>query len=152
MKDYRQEALLERFAPNSQCKLCGEPFFSECLYHEWGVCGRCANKITAAFIEKHTGEPDGRFDPAGYAKWRARHDARLALKPKKAIISATLRRDVFERDRYRCKHCGTHKRLCVDHVYPESRGGTLALENLQTLCVSCNNRKRDRIPPGAVKQ
>ena len=60
---------------------------------------------------------------------------------KKAPISPGLRTQVFERDEYRCKHCGTHKNLRADHIYPESKGGATTLENLQTLCHSCNSIK-----------
>lgn len=62
-------------------------------------------------------------------------------KPKKQVINQRLRTQVFERDEYRCKHCGTHKNLRADHIYPESKGGATTLENLQTLCHSCNSIK-----------
>jgi len=59
----------------------------------------------------------------------------------KKPISQQLRTKVFERDEYRCKFCGDHKDLTVDHIFPESKGGTLDLDNLQTLCRSCNSSK-----------
>lgn len=59
----------------------------------------------------------------------------------KKKIGHELRRKVFERDAYRCVHCGDHMDLSVDHIYPESKGGTLDMENLQTLCRPCNSRK-----------
>lgn len=52
-----------------------------------------------------------------------------------------LRTKVFERDAYRCVHCATHLSLTVDHIKPESKGGTLAFDNLQTLCRPCNSSK-----------
>ncbi len=61
--------------------------------------------------------------------------------PRKQVISQQLRTQVFERDAYRCKHCGTHKDLRADHIHPESKGGTTTLDNLQTLCASCNSKK-----------
>jgi hypothetical protein len=67
----------------------------------------------------------------------------------KANIPEPLRRAVFARDGYICLICGTASNLTIDHVYPEIRGGTLTLENLQTLCKSCNSRKRDRLPDQA---
>jgi 5-methylcytosine-specific restriction endonuclease McrA len=52
---------------------------------------------------------------------------------------------------YRCFGCG--KRECfpanilqLDHVLPQSRGGTAAFRNLQPLCVECGNAKGDRLP------
>lgn len=59
----------------------------------------------------------------------------------KKIIGNALRTKVFERDAYRCVHCTNHLDLTVDHIHPESKGGTLAFENLQTLCRSCNSSK-----------
>lgn len=60
---------------------------------------------------------------------------------KKKKISNKLRKQVFERDKYRCKHCETHLDLSCDHIHPESKGGETTLENLQTLCRSCNSKK-----------
>lgn len=60
---------------------------------------------------------------------------------KKQIIGNALRTKVFERDAYRCVHCATHLSLTVDHIKPESKGGTLDFDNLQTLCRPCNSRK-----------
>lgn len=61
--------------------------------------------------------------------------------PRKQVIGQSLRTRVFERDSYRCVHCGTHIDLCVDHIKPESKGGGLDFDNLQTLCRSCNSIK-----------
>lgn len=63
---------------------------------------------------------------------------------KKAFIPQGLRKQVFERDAYRCVRCHTHVDLCVDHIQPESKGGTLEMANLQTLCRSCNSAKGAR--------
>ena len=62
-------------------------------------------------------------------------------KASKKVIGQKLRTQVFERDQYRCLHCGTHKDLRADHIHPESKGGATTLENLQTLCAPCNSRK-----------
>ena len=60
---------------------------------------------------------------------------------RKKTIPQNLRTKVFERDAYRCLHCGAHLNLTVDHIKPESKGGTLDFDNLQTLCRPCNSRK-----------
>lgn len=65
--------------------------------------------------------------------------------PRKQVISQQLRTQVFERDAYRCRHCGTHKDLRADHIHPESKGGTTTLDNLQTLCASCNSKKGGKV-------
>ena len=62
----------------------------------------------------------------------------------KEQISRVIRKTVFERDAYRCVFCNSHIDLSVDHIKPESKGGTLAFENLQTLCRPCNSSKGAR--------
>lgn len=66
--------------------------------------------------------------------------------PAKKPIPPSLRKAVLERDAYRCRHCGSHIDLCVDHIYPESKGGPTEMGNLQTLCRPCNSRKGASIP------
>jgi hypothetical protein len=65
-------------------------------------------------------------------------------KYKKVPIPAALRWQVFERDDYTCQNCGSRKDLTADHIFPEVRGGVATLENLQTLCKSCNSSKGAR--------
>lgn len=62
----------------------------------------------------------------------------------KQPIPNDLRWAVWERDNFTCRHCGARRDLSVDHIVPESRGGAMALDNLQTLCRSCNSRKGAR--------
>lgn len=63
----------------------------------------------------------------------------------KQPIPAALRTQVFERDAYRCLVCTSHIDLCCDHIHPESKGGKTVLDNLQTLCRSCNSKKGARV-------
>jgi hypothetical protein len=63
---------------------------------------------------------------------------------RKREIPSALRWEVWERDDFRCRECGARRFLSVDHIKPESKGGTLCLENLRTLCSVCNGRKGDR--------
>lgn len=53
-------------------------------------------------------------------------------------------RAVWDRDGWTCKACGDHRNLTVDHVHPLIEYGTNDLDNLQTLCGSCNSRKGAR--------
>ena len=64
---------------------------------------------------------------------------------RKATIPNDLRWTVWERDNFTCLHCGVRRDLTIDHVYPEALGGSTNLENLQTLCRSCNSRKGTRV-------
>ncbi len=65
---------------------------------------------------------------------------RLLLKAGK--ISDVLRMFVYERDNQKCLSCGTSERLSIDHIQPISTGGRSDIDNLQTLCTSCNAKKQ----------
>lgn len=62
-------------------------------------------------------------------------------------IKTKIRFDVLERDGFKCQYCGVGAKdaeLNVDHIKPLADGGTNALENLITACLSCNKGKQDR--------
>ena len=43
-----------------------------------------------------------------------------------------------------CAYCGTTRgRLTVDHLVPQSKGGTSTLNNMVPACEACNQRKAD---------
>lgn len=66
-------------------------------------------------------------------------------RPKNYVgISVAVRWEVWERDNFTCRKCGVRQFLSVDHIVPRSEGGSDELDNLQTLCQSCNSRKRDK--------
>jgi HNH endonuclease len=73
-----------------------------------------------------------------------------ALPSDRDRIPDKLRREVYERDGWRCVKCGSAASLTVDHVWPHARGGSLSLTNLQTLCAACNASKNDAIGTGAA--
>lgn len=57
------------------------------------------------------------------------------------------RRNVYERDGYRCQYCGEKKpprELSYDHVVPRSAGGRTCWENIVTACRPCNSKKDDQ--------
>jgi hypothetical protein len=64
-------------------------------------------------------------------------------------IRLGLRYRAIVRDNFRCVLCGNSPaidptcRLHVDHIHPHSKGGPTAIENLRTLCNSCNIGKGD---------
>lgn len=62
----------------------------------------------------------------------------------KVSIPHSLKYEVWKRDNFLCKNCGVSENLSVDHIEPESYGGTLELSNLQTLCRSCNAKKYNK--------
>lgn len=62
----------------------------------------------------------------------------------KPVESKPMRRAVFAADNYECVYCGETRRLGIDHIVPQSRGGTNVFENLVTACHWCNSRKKDK--------
>lgn len=77
--------------------------------------------------------------------WGAQRKDRIVFDYKKVSIPHSLKWKVWQNDDFTCKECGTKQNLSVDHINPESFGGELNIENLQTLCRSCNSRKYNKI-------
>ncbi len=83
------------------------------------------------------GESDQRFPSGQYSK---KTEDECSYR----YIPESLKWEVFERDNFTCKHCGTRRFLSVDHIIPKSKGGKTTLDNCQTLCKPCNSRKGAR--------
>lgn len=58
-----------------------------------------------------------------------------------------LNKKILARDNYICGYCG-NKATGVDHIIPLSTAPHLRLEetNLIACCVTCNSRKKDKLP------
>lgn len=68
----------------------------------------------------------------------------------KQYISPTVRQRVATFSRYRCGYCQTSQRVIgpfleIDHIIPESKGGTAAETNLVLACPHCNGQKSDQM-------
>lgn len=62
------------------------------------------------------------------------------------IIPASVKREVWKRDKGRCVICGSTENLHFDHIIPYSKGGSsLVADNIQLLCAAHNLQKRDKI-------
>ena len=55
------------------------------------------------------------------------------------------RRAIFARDGWRCAYCKGPAET-IDHVFPRSRGGRHAWENVVAACAKCNHSKGDKTP------
>lgn len=66
------------------------------------------------------------------------------LRHRPKIPTAT-RYAVYDRDGWKCLHCGTGEGLTLDHIVPWSLGGSDDMDNLQTLCQPCNSSKGARV-------
>ncbi|MFZ4828806.1 MAG: HNH endonuclease [Phototrophicaceae bacterium] len=64
-----------------------------------------------------------------------------------AYLSESLRQQVSERAQGRCEYCQTQQvivvSMVIDHIVPESAGGSSDLDNLCLACISCNAFKQD---------
>jgi len=60
------------------------------------------------------------------------------------ISRVELRYTVFSRDGWKCVKCLRTDKLSVDHIVPVAENGSDDLNNLQTLCRSCNSSKGAR--------
>jgi hypothetical protein len=62
------------------------------------------------------------------------------------VIPASVKLQVWKRDKGQCVKCGSKDNLHFDHIIPYSRGGSsLVVENIQLLCARHNLEKRDKI-------
>lgn len=65
-------------------------------------------------------------------------------------ITPTLRSVIAKRDQNRCVYCQSQQEICgtkftIDHIIPESLGGTNDPENLCLACWDCNLSKQNRV-------
>ena len=61
------------------------------------------------------------------------------VKPQKRV--AFTRFNLFLRDEFSCRYCGSKGDLTFDHVVPRARGGITSWENVVAACSPCNLRK-----------
>ncbi len=71
----------------------------------------------------------------------------ISIEPKS--ISTHMRFEIMKRDTFRCCLCGATlertRALEIDHIVPQSRGGSNSPWNLWVLCWECNNGKSDKM-------
>ena len=53
-------------------------------------------------------------------------------------------RELYKRDKHRCRRCHTVHNLTIDHIRPVSFGGSDNLSNLRWLCDKCNKEKGNK--------
>lgn len=63
---------------------------------------------------------------------------------RKVKIPNNLRWEIWQRDNFTCQYCGAKSDLTLDHIHPESKGGTIDKNNLTTACRRCNSKKGAR--------
>jgi len=72
----------------------------------------------------------------------------ISVVDERSKMNHSIRYEVIKRDGYRCRACGFSVSdgavLHVDHIAAIAKGGRTEMQNLQTLCTSCNLGKADR--------
>ena len=62
--------------------------------------------------------------------------------------------NVLYRDDFTCQYCGfkgehsgtpKNKKMTIDHVHPQSKGGKTSFDNCVTACSECNSEKGDKL-------
>lgn len=114
------------------CQICTNEASGNFYSTGFMLCVICADYIANVYTHLRRDK---------FATWTIDDEQQKTAYVRKDVITQSLRTQVFERDEYRCINCGSHKKLCADHIHPESKGGATTLENLQTLCQSCNSSK-----------
>ncbi len=56
-------------------------------------------------------------------------------------VPVQVKSQVWERDKSKCRNCGSTFALELDHIKPFAAGGKTTVENLRLLCRNCNQRK-----------
>ena len=116
-----------------KCQLCDQDANSDYIDQDVFVCLRCADLIS------NISASDFGRSSFSLATWD-RNDLFGRGNHRKKLRDS-VKRSVLEASDYRCIACGASKNLCIDHIMPVAKGGSDDIENLQTLCRSCNNQK-----------
>jgi 5-methylcytosine-specific restriction endonuclease McrA len=126
--------------------LCGFHGLSE------GKCPVCLHPLSRASIKQAVKLAPKVFGDAERQavawQWQQTAKAEKPKKKRRRKIGSAKRQRIYERDGNRCVRCGLGllELLTLDHIVPQSRGGTNAEDNLQTMCRSCNGRKGHTMP------
>ena len=76
-----------------------------------------------------------------------KYDPDLITNPELEDFTPAQRKQIFERDNYRCVICGQGQHdgveIQADHIIPKDLGGKATIENGQTLCATHNFRKKN---------
>jgi len=138
------------------------------IFHcrQYSFCGECLETTTAqdfwlSVYEKDSRQwpPEGKLEAGQHWDYgrdteqdtEIHRDWRPATQRARARMTDGLRYRVMRRDGFYCVLCGatgqTHT-LVLDHIMPVSRGGKTTMDNLRTVCRTCNSGKSDKIEGG----
>jgi len=123
----------------------GFPVSSSTIDAHFGSWTKALMATAALMVPAHPLAQESTDDDAVATEAAARPST-LRPRRQRGVISVYKRFTVFRRDQFTCCkcHCGGGE-LHVDHIVPVCHGGSDRLDNLQTLCRSCNLKKSGRM-------
>lgn len=83
-------------------------------------------------------------DFVGRSKFTPHRVWNRGINPRTRNVSTSLRMQMLAKSNFDCTYCGKTRDLQPDHILPWSKGGLTVIENLQTLCRWCNQKKGSR--------
>lgn len=118
------------------------------------------DKVKASAKKWQQSHPE--YSKASVYRYRIKYPEKLSMANKKlkakrkgALGSHTLNQweELKKRYSYCCAICGRQEpftdlwypKLTEDHIIPISKGGSNYIENIQPLCIKCNNKKSNKI-------
>ncbi len=131
--------------------VCCEKRASMTVEEAYRVCGaftRNERSAVRAVLKAHFVQDGGRFS----CRWaeellRSQREQQERLRAMREDSGrAQFREQILERDGHRCVYCGADGNLQLDHVFPRSRGGLDAPQNLVAACRRCNASKGAKTP------
>ena len=142
--------------PNRKSKYCSRRC-RDSARRDWVTltCVQCGQKFERKrYLENWSNERGPFCGFPCYGQWQSGHmqgEANPNFVPQSnARIAGQLERNrhrALERDHHRCIQCGEiEKRLCVHHIveWEPGQSNPHALDNLETLCISCHLRLHAR--------
>jgi hypothetical protein len=123
LREWREQDDLPVFVARAQQRQWW--WWRNAFYWESGDCG--PEDVAALLVMLERKDQQG-------MEWE--FDARLA-----GPIPEDLKRLVFERDRGRCRVCGSEELIQFHHVVPWSLGGRNEAQNLRLVCAGCQRRR-----------
>ena len=110
------------------------------------VCSKCGMQHKAKSFNTMCFKCKNDMEKACKKAFRKKYDYKLKI----ATVHPVIDRKVFERDKWKCVHCGIKVQKVniyadnaaeLDHIVPLSLGGPHSYSNVQTLCRKCNANK-----------
>ena len=140
----------------AKCLPCRRVHGTPGLYKRGCRCAECVaahSRRMAAWMQCHTEKHGEHYS----STWRRKFKSEHGFWPQGSgagFIDAAGRQAIYERDGWVCQLCGgpidfgasAHAdRASLDHIVPQSRGGSHDPSNLRMAHVGCNARRRDRV-------